>query len=389
MKIIILLALFSLNIALAQTTDESRNLIRYVNGDFITFMRSNPAWSWSWFKDHSRYQPETIAELARHQGVVGADVKPDNVDLTLTSSSSAEMMLVDLDDSGRGSFLGDIFHTLAYNEIWPNRIDFKEAVSLYVSGLKMQLPSAIGESYSLIDFKALDREKEKLEKQKIRMAESEEFFIQKLALIPPHSIPSDLKSSFEFSAQTVSRYGAVIRSGLRLKENGGSMGAERFTFLINSKHGLEIFEVKHQTTAAVSAFTTQQLSHDQRISEVLKFYRPSASQGSFREVVKTPRGHSIVRTKEVELFDSSNLNVDIKIYQDYIRTMFFWLGQTHGKQNSSYVKLFTANENETIKVLKKLVEEHLQESLKHHAKTNSKTLRLPLPEESEFRTHCQ
>lgn len=363
MKLIFALALFSINISFAQTTAESISLIRPVQGDFITFMRSNPAWSWGWFKDHSKVE-EGIAELARIQGVVGGDVKPDNVDLTLTSSTSAQMLLVDLDDAGRGSFLGDIFHTLAYNEIWPVRIEFEEAFNLYVSGLKSS--STLNDTYKLIDFDSYNREKEKFEKKKIRMLESEEFFIKNLGLIPPHAIPTHLIPSYEYALQNISSYGVILRSGLKLKESGGSMGNERFTFLVSSERGLEIFEVKHQSSAAVSAYVPQLLSHEQRINEVLEIYRPLNSQGAFREVVKTPRGYSIVRTKEVELFDSSHYSMDHKTYHDYIRTMFFWLGQNHGEQSSQYVSLLKTKQKEVLKALKGLVKKHLEESLNHH-----------------------
>lgn len=364
MKLIIVLALLTLNIAFAQTTAESISLIRPVQGDFITFMRSNPAWSWGWFKDHLKSEEESFAELARILGVVGGDVKPDNVDLTLTSPTSAEMVIVDLDDAGRGSFLGDIFHTLAYNEIWPVSIELEEAFDFYVKGLKSS--STLKDTYRLIDFNSYNREKEKLEKKKIRMLDSEEFFIKNLGLIPPHAIPSHLIPSYEYALHKISSYGVILRSGLKLKESGGSMGNERFTFLLTSERGLEIFEVKHQSSAAVSAYAPQLLSHEQRINEVLEIYRPLNSQGSFREVVKTPRGCSIVRTKEVELFDSSHFNMDHKIYHEYIRTMFFWLGQNHGKQNSQYVSLLKTKQKEVLNALKVLVKKHLEESSNHH-----------------------
>lgn len=139
----------------------SLGCFRRVEGDLRTFMRSNPAGSLACFREQvetSRFKTaELVKELSQFSGVIGGDVKPDNVDIVLLAGGKCDIGLIDLDDGGQGSLFGDFFHTLTYNSVWleeenkkdkdwpwKEQISFKKAIEAYGRGLRNQdLPGVL------------------------------------------------------------------------------------------------------------------------------------------------------------------------------------------------------------------------------------------------------
>lgn len=331
-------------------------------------MRSNPAWSWAWFKENLSSKSKVLKDLSQEVGVVGGDIKPDNVDLIITSEKKLRIGIIDLDDGGRGAFLGDIFHTLSYNQVWPIKLNTIEALDLYTAGLN----GVKIEKMKLQDFElkksdsdgASAYSKKKLEKMK----DSKEEFLKELKLTSIQDGPEGVQTMFKEIHNEIekeaSNIGKIIWKGLRLKQSGGSTNVPRFTYLIEDKKGLKVIEFKYQAISAVAAAGQKQPPHIERLNSLVDLYRPDGDLGVIVKFLETKEGVFIVRERRSPVFDSSSESnqKDISSYTDYVGHMFWWLGRVHGKQSDTYVQSWNNNKDLIYKDLMDMVDDHVSES---------------------------
>lgn len=344
--------------------------IRKVPGDFLVFMRSNPAASLAWFRDNAKMvsaKSNPFAKIVSHIGIIAADAKPDNVDIVKLKNKSdktdkADIGIIDVDDGGTGMFLADLFHTLSYNQVWPNRLSFEDAILSYKLGLK-------GKDLSKVQ--SLDEILKKTPPRSFnykKLALEKEYFKTRLSL-------SDLKDTspevqeiynnnqnlFENELQEM---GTIIHFGVRIKENGGSMGVPRFSYLIkeNDSDNYKIIEFKAQVDPAASALNLAQDTPDKRIKEVITNFRPKENNGNIIKVLKAQTGFYIVREKVKPNFDGGALPAtpdEVQNHLDYAKHMFHWLGRSHAKQKEKYAEEFNDNFDELKPILEKMVDDHV------------------------------
>ena len=340
-----------------------------------TFMRSNPSGGLECFRQQVvAAKSKGIQDLSAFSGVIGGDVKPDNVDI-VKINGDWQIGLIDLDDGGWGSLLGDVFHTLTYNEVWEPRLTFDEALTAYLAGLKgeklIDVPrirsdsSPPGRSCINQEKKWKDKQKQKLDDHKIK---------------PLKEASKDVKDLYEQDKTTfneeIHKMGksndGSDHEGFEMKtRSGGSMCMPRFVYLVKDKDAKEcdIVEFKLQRLPAAAVFSGGEADHEKRLASLIEYYRPS---GDIGHLVKAEpvRGKSnkyyIARYDRNENFKATmDKRLDIGQFAKrhaYSKRMLHWLGQVHAQQNRAYATMFEetfqtnrANRDE----LKKMIDSHI------------------------------
>lgn len=341
--------------------------IRKVPGDFLVFMRSNPAASLAWFRDKAiiiSAESMLFKKIVSHVGIIAADAKPDNVDIVKLKNKSdkADIGIIDVDDGGTGMFLADLFHTLSYNKVWPNRLSFEDAIDSYKLGLKGKDLSKVQSLEEILNKTPSGSFNYK------KLAENETYFKNKLSLSDLKDTSPEVQEIYKKNQNLfeneLKEMGTIIHFGVRIKENGGSMGVPRFSYLIkeNNSDNYKIIEFKAQVDPAASALNLAQNTPDKRINEIMESYRPKENNGNIIKVLKTQTGFYIVREKVKPNFDGGALPTtpdEVQNHLDYAKHMFHWLGRSHAKQSGNYVEEFNDQLDELKPILEKLVDDHV------------------------------
>jgi len=337
-----------------------------------TFMRSNPIGSLECFRQQVvAAGSNEIQSLSAFSGVIGGDVKPDNVDI-VKINGDWQIGLIDLDDGGQGSLLGDVFHTLTYNEVWEPRLTFDEALTAYRRGLKGEklrgVPRILGDS-SPPDRSCKEQEKKwkkKLDNHKIKPLKEANDGVK-------DSYAQD-KTTFNEEIQKMgkSKYESDYE-GFEMKTgSGGSMCMPRFVYLVIDKgkdkaaKGCDIVQFKLQRTQAAAVFSDEKANHKERLAMLIKYYRPG---GDIGHLVKAEpvRGESnkyyIARYDRNENFKATmDTRLDTGQFAErhaYSKRMLHWLGQVHAQQNPTYATQFEETFQTTRNELKKMIDLHI------------------------------
>jgi len=345
----------------------------------LVFLRSNPKWSWDWlYKKIFNSNNKILIKTLDFIGIVGGDIKPDNVEIVKQKNGNYEIGITDLDDSGTGQLFIDFVHTLIYNAEWPFKIKKKEVIELYLNGLngvEMKFKHKLSE----IDryFQKIKSENDKKNKNRtINLFDknlSEEKFYKYLKL---KSLEDSSKEAQEIYAEAsndilkaLESYGKIIHFGVRVKNKGGSMKLPRFSYLTDiNEEALLVIEVKLQSKdPAVRYGHHVQGSARDRILEVLKNYRPQNSESSILEVIKTDGNHEfIIRLKTEPVVDLEYVMKDdeeaIEYYQDFLRQMYYWQGQIHRSQSKRYIKFWSENREFLSDSAIQLMYEHIEDA---------------------------
>ncbi len=340
--------------------------IRKVPGDFLTFMRSNPAASLAWFRDDVKkvsLESSQVESLASKIGIIAADAKPDNVDIVKLKDKT-DIGIIDVDDGGKGMFLADLFHTLSYNQVWPNKLSFEEAMLSYKLGLDGEDLSKVQSLDDILkqqppnsfDYKKLAKDKDYF-KRKLNLSEIED------TLSEVKEVYKKNRTLFE---DELKKMGTIVHFGVRIKESGGSMGVPRFSYLIkeNDSNTYKIIEFKAQVDPAASALDIGQRRPDKRIKDIIALYRPNEDKGNIIKVLETTTGYYMVREKVKPSFDGGDLPTipaQISNHLDYAKHMFHWLGRSHAKQNDSYAKEFASYFDSLMPILESMVDRHVND----------------------------
>ena len=301
-------------------------------------------------------------------GVVGGDLKPDNVDLVLKGDKH-QIGIIDFDDGGRGALIGDLLHTLVYNQAWHVPVDTSQALQFYKAGLNQESnPQFVNTKVDLNEYK---KRKKKFENQLEKQSKDKSNFFKSLKLIELSDLQGPqrdlfLKTSSEIKNEVL-KLGRVIFEGARTKESGGSKGVLRVTYLIRTEQNeLKIIEFKHQTQAAVAMGNVTQLNHAPRLHEIKNFYRPDLMWGNILRLLETNGETFIVREKSEPIFDGQKAVKSASertAYEAYVYNMFFWLGYAHGAQSTGYKSFWTQN-SEALEIgLVKMVQAQITEAI--------------------------
>lgn len=331
--------------------------------DFVVYMRSNPAGSLAWFNEKimPNLASAELNSIAKKQGYIGGDVKPDNVDMVSTKGKKF-IAVIDLDDGGVGPFVADFFHSLVYNRVWPVSIKFKDAVDAYQDGLKGK------KLRDIVDLNDIwkERSDEKINHEK--MEKSEKNFLEMLKLTSVKEAEPNVRALFERNEKLILKkaesFGDIVHFGVRVKTSGGSMGAPRFSFLVkDSNKELKIIEFKFQPSPAVAALGTAQPPHTERIKNLIRHYKPQHETGNILGVLDTKQdGTFLIRVRVPSNFDAASIpksQKDTEAYDSYIRHMFHMMGNAHARQSPEYVREFNDNLHKIEGELEALVEEQV------------------------------
>ena len=329
----------------ACSEDPAHGCFRRVDGDLLQFMRSNPAGSLACLSEQLAQGGETLRRLSEFTGIIGADVKPDNVDI-VEDKGGLHVGLIDLDDGGHGSFLADFLHTLSYNHAWnPEtvRIPFNRAVEAYQRGLAGQALTGVGSLKDILgDATAAAAECKPLRRKARDWAE-------------PDGVGSRVKRQYKTDSKALEdaihrqELGQIVARGVRLKESGGSMCLPRFLYLIENegkgKKGdkCSVVEFKAQGIPAAAVFGAAS-DHAARIDKLLEHYRPNRNPGTLLEVVHAPSGtYYLERVSAEARFDGASKPkkaADIARQQAFTLHMLHWLGSAHRRQSRPYAETF-------------------------------------------------
>ncbi len=369
---------------------------RPVKGDLLTFMRSNPAGSLACFREqvkHGSSKPKKlIKELSQFTGVIGGDVKPDNVDIVPLADGTCDIGLIDLDDGGQGSLFGDFFHALTYNSVWiedkedngwrwTEQISFEKAIEAYRRGLSNHgLPYA----RSLADILGGEGGVCPSRASVMKPKKSGDLCLKAKEWTKNHA-PREARAEARFAADKKSledvvrnRGYEVIATGIRVKSRGGSMCLPRLLFLVKEpdKGACQVIEFKQQDKPAASIFGGVQVDHAERIESLLKHYRPLDARGSTIGVVRVNSNDYWLRTDDDPLFDGGEKpksKVDAKRHEAFAEHMMHWLGRMHRKESLEYAATFERFLPEIHDELKRMAKAHvvaLNEKLKQAPKVD-------------------
>lgn len=192
--------------------------------------------------------------------------------------------MIDLDDGGWGSLLGDVFHTLVYNEIWEPRLTFDEAISAYLAGIRDEkligVPQILGDSSppNRSCIKQEEKWKKRLDDHKIKPLKEASGDVKVLY--------DQDKTTFNEEIQNMgkSKYKSDY-DGFEMKTGGGgSMCMPRFVYLVKDKDeedakGCEIVQFKLQRPPAAAVFSDEKANHEKRLARLIKYYRPGGDIG--------------------------------------------------------------------------------------------------------------
>lgn len=354
---VLLLTLFflpALQVALAANASCSRKIcsedpahgcFRGVDGDLLQFMRSNPAGSLACFREQLAPGDGALQRLSAFKGIIGGDVKPDNVDI-VEDKGRLHIGLIDLDDGGSGSFLADFFHTLTYNHAWKPaavRISFEAAVEAYRRGLSGQELTGVWSLHDILGDATPGAPACKDLRRQARDWRA------------PHAAGSRVSQQYETDRQALEaairqqKLGKVSAVGAKVKDSGGSMCLPRFLYLIEvddkgkKRDQCRVVEFKALGNPAAAVFGDAQIDHAVRIRRLLEYYRPSGSPGALIDVIRAPRADYIERWSVEARFDggSKPKNAqDIKRHQAFALHMLYWLGSAHARQDKAYAESF-------------------------------------------------
>lgn len=394
-----------------QTTFTQKAPIMHVEGDLPTFLRSNPKWNWQWLTENNSNYFDRFPYLQKayeFKGIVGGDIKPDNIEITGTKKKK-ETAITDVDDSGYGSFIFNLLHTLSYNSVWKYRIRTKEAISAYDYGIqdktlktKYSLEEILTafEKYSQLDShrsgssnKELSDSKKTKKKNRSSKEESnkkdadeipvsKKLFYKKLELkdvSESTSLAQELWSkNSDLITGKVSAYGEIIHFGVRVKEYGGSMKLPRYSFYVRTpENTFMIYEVKLLPDYPAVSYggEKQRASHAERIQEALEYLRPSGDSGAIKEIFSTSDGHEFIFRERKK--SPININLVIKYeselldyYLDFIRHMFWWMGRSDGLQSPEYVQFWKDYELSTKKDdFKEIIHDMIERAMYLHSQS--------------------
>jgi hypothetical protein len=337
--------------------------------DLLTFLRSNPAWSWSWFQSNHKIFLSGFEGLASVEGVVGGDVKPDNVGFFFRSKSQIGFGLIDLDDGGRALLIGDLFQALSYNEAWHTPLTLEEALGFYLEGLKdksRKKIDAVQEEF-LRNLPSFDEGE--WQRSLAKYAGDQDAFFKKFKLVSLGEASvcvRDLWASAKLSLLGALGERNILQMGARVKDTGGSAGIPRFVFLTKKGGELEVLEFKLQVAPGVSASGVVQLPAPSRIDELNRVYRGvgPGERGYLQTVTASGRSF-LLRSREKSLYDAGDVPDSpkkIARHQNFIRLMFYWLGERHASQSERYRQIVAADESSLAPAMKRMTRAHLDEA---------------------------
>jgi|GEM_PF-5027515 Uncharacterized protein conserved in bacteria (DUF2252). len=270
---------------------------RKASGDLFMAYRSNAPHYWKWVTQVSH--PAFLVK-----GTVVGDAHILNFRDTPLENTKRAFTLVDMDDAGYGSLLGDFLRYYVGNQISPFKAPSKELWKAYVDGLnkvEMEKPDLI-QKLENTDYGATKQ------KQFIEKLASEKQFSDKAGLTDLSKAPESVAKLFNTADPHFRKELAgkeILDTGFKIPEEGGSQGLVRFWYLVREGKTQRIYEFKQETETATSQYGPQP---DRAVAfhNIVELYRPSNTSDK-PKMVKVGIEYFLMRERV-----KSELNIDVE-----------------------------------------------------------------------------
>ncbi|MFM6927310.1 MAG: DUF2252 family protein [Bdellovibrio sp.] len=238
------------------------------SADVYSAFRSNAPHFWGWLKTQN-------SSVLNPSGVVVGDAHILNFGDVQLQGGGRELSLVDIDDGGQGSLVGDFVRFAVGNQLSPFQVSMDDLIQSYsygLSGVEAKKPKVLKDVESLSDADFQKKQDKYIDKMT-----SHDRFNEKAGVADVATAPADILNLYQASKNyffaAMPGY-HIYDLGYKVKESGGSQGLVRFWFLIGKSDDRHIIEFKLETDPAVAEFANQ-LSQTQRFNQVAAIYRPS------------------------------------------------------------------------------------------------------------------
>ena len=199
------------------------------SADVYSAFRSNAPHYWSWLKNQQKSVLNTY-------GTVVGDAHILNFGDIQLKNGGRDFGLIDMDDGGRGSLVGDFVRFAVGNQLSPFRVSMDDLLKSYLYGLngvKAQKPDVLKNAENKDDGDFAKRQAKYIDKMT-----SNDKFSDKAGLTDLASAPANIMNLYQSSKNyffaEMPGY-RIFDAGFKVKESGGSQGLVRFWFLIGKQ----------------------------------------------------------------------------------------------------------------------------------------------------------
>lgn len=237
--------------------------------DIYSAFRSNAPHYWGWLKNQKK-------SVLYAYGIVAGDAHILNFGDIQLRDGGREFALIDMDDGGRGSLVGDFVRFVVGNQLSPYRVSGDDLIKSYrygLNGVEAMKPEILKRVESKDDNEFAKRQNKYIDKMTSNNRFSENAGLNDLASAPEDVMKIYNAAKEDFFAQMPGY--RILDAGYKVKSSGGSQGLVRFWFLLSKNDSRYIVEFKLESSPAVAEFTDQE-SHMDRFAQVAEIYRPLA-----------------------------------------------------------------------------------------------------------------
>jgi hypothetical protein len=339
------------------TNEEIDRLWVKVNNRKDSLIRSNPTHFWAWMRKNS---PQQLKKVLNYEGQITADPHYFNF-ADIHSEDKGGLALVDVDDSGMGSFYLDFVRYAVFVKAYMKNDFTSELLKSYIDGLQhkdMKVPDVLK--------KTMRKSRKDLELENASWVQKNlesDYKLNNKSLgikgfksisLAKSKIGDDLKDSLlkEKKAKL------IYDSGYVENDSGSSRGMGRYWFSIvdTESDRNKIIECK-QLSEPATAFYTSQKQHKERIENVLKYFSDFPTKDSY--VFNIPDYSFWCRPKHFQFFERDDVEKGMKTKEmlEYSQYIAYWIGlkQSDQPKSGAYVKELSANKELALKTTVELI----------------------------------
>lgn len=317
----------------ALSDGEILNLLVQVNNDHKdSLIRSNPSHFWAWMNLNT---PDQLKELAEFQGQVTADPHYFNFG-DVHSDKKSGLALIDVDDSGVGSFYLDFVRYAIFVKAYLNTDITGELLDAYKDGLqkdKKEVPGFLKEAFAKTRAELMIEHAQWVQKN---LKADYKLDNKELKIKGFKNLPKDIVDTGENLAKQLVKAGKakiIYDSGYKVEDSGSSRGMARYWYsMTTAKNNLSIYECK-QLNDPATAYYTPQKNHTQRIADVLKVYSDVETDDSY--VFATANTSYWCRPKHFDFVDRDvieNGRKNLVNMTKISRYFAYWMGLKQSSQ---------------------------------------------------------
>ncbi len=339
------------------------------SGSLYSAFRSNSPHFWNWLKK------ESSTALFKPEGIVTGDPHVMNLADIRLQNGKLGFGLVDVDDAGNGSLLGDYLRFYIGNKISPYQVKGKELFAAYVQGMRGQeLPKPAYwvriQNVSQAQFEAdqLKYIQDMLKKDGVSFKKEAAVKPMQEASIAIQKVFVAAQNDFKNEMQGYN----ILTMGFKVKEGGGSQDLPRFVYLLEKDKKKYVWEFKLEAAPAVSLYSTQPRDAATRMKQVEDIYRPSQSAMGPYKILQAGSGIFLLREKieKYTRFSQENNESPIEVHEAQEMSLYIanqmghW--QIQQSEGEDLLKLIEQDNEAVFEHLKNLSKDYIQLMEREH-----------------------